>query len=98
MHIESDSNRQQISQQIRSSHDHIKMTNDEDTSSIRSQTVASLSTAGQSTARPGSVADSVASDASARTVVASQASGKQPRDEMLGDRDDQGFTEVSIPF
>jgi hypothetical protein len=74
------------------------MTNDEDTSSIRSQTVASLSTAGQSTTRPGSEADSVASDASGRTVVASQASGKKPRHEMLGDTDAQGFTEVSIPF
>lgn len=65
---------------------------------MQSQTVASFSTAGQSTARPGSIADSVASDASARTVVASQATGKQPRHEMLGDTDAQGFTEVSIPF
>jgi hypothetical protein len=63
---------------------------------MQSQTVASLSTTGQSAARPGSVADSVASDSSARTVVASQASGKQPRHELIGDTDAQGFTEVSI--
>lgn len=54
-------------------------------------------TGGQS-GRPGSIADSMASDSSAGTVVANQASGKQPRDEMLGATDAQGFTEVSITF
>jgi hypothetical protein len=52
----------------------------------------------QSAGRPESVADSMAIASSAGTIVANQASGKQPRDEMLGATDAQGFTEVSITF